>query len=247
MSSFKKSTYDVLMDYYREKGFERTVETARHMLASEVHRGDRLFFNHVHGEICEVVAVVTIEEFMRTHPEETKDWFVTKGTILRDPNNKGRKNYFTELDVTLFTPQRIYALECKCYGGDKKLQEVCTINRSGNKTDVFAQHRKHVEVLINNVDTARKQKGAMGYQLILFNFSEGTLVDQRTRENKMLMLCLDEKTLPNLLAMNKELPTVWDIKLLKRYLSIIERRKDEMSKEHLKYVTELNKKRRSGK
>ena len=240
MCSFKKSTYDVLMEYYQHNGFEKTIATAREMLNSSVHRGEKLFFNHVHGEICEVVAMVTIDTFMQQHPEETRDWFVTKGTILRDPRNQGRRNYFTELDVTLFTPQRIYALECKCYGGDKKLQDVCTINRKGNRTDVFAQHRKHVEVLMNNIDAARREKGAKGYQLILFDFSAGTLVDERSKENRLLMLCLNEATLPRLLAMNKELPVVWDVKTVKRFMSIIERKKAEMSKEHLKYVTELN-------
>lgn len=170
MSSYKKSTYDILMEYYQNNGFEKTVETARKMLSSKTHKEDMLFLTHVHGEICEVVAMLTIDQFMQQHPEETKDWFVTKGTILRDPQNKGRKNYFTELDVTLFTPQMIYALECKCYSGEKKLQDECTINRRGNKTDVYAQHKRHIEVLINNIDTARQRKDVQGYQLILLIF-----------------------------------------------------------------------------
>ncbi|MFQ9150782.1 MAG: nuclease-related domain-containing protein [Blautia sp.] len=62
-----------------------------------------------------------VEDYMRRFPVKTKDWFCAKGLIIKDINNPD-SGYFTELDYTVFTPQKIFAFECKSYGGDKRSQ-----------------------------------------------------------------------------------------------------------------------------
>lgn len=69
------------------------------------------------------------------------------------------------------------------------------------------------------------------------------MTDVRATGDRVKMLCLDEKTLPNLLERNKELPVVWEMEVLQKFMRIIERKKEQLSKEHLKYVMDLKERR----
>lgn len=228
-----------MLSYYEQHGYEKTIKMAKEMMASRHRKKDMHFMTHTHGELCEVVAIVTVKEYMRNNPEKTSGWFYTHSTILKDPKGSRRTGFFTELDLTIFTPASIIALECKSYSGDKRLQDICTINVKGRKTDVFKQHRMHTEVLINNVDSARDDKTVPGYQLSLFNFSNGDIRDERSDQNKAAMLLSDENTLPNILDYFAGKPPVWDMKTLRKFMSIIESKRIENAKAHESYLKSL--------
>ena len=82
-------------------------------------------------------------------------WFYSKGLILKDVNNPN-SGYFTELDLTVFSPQRIFAFECKSYAGPKKITDKCTIRKKkGGTFDVYDQHSKHFMVLADQLKPFR--------------------------------------------------------------------------------------------
>lgn len=244
--SYKSSTNEQLLDYYKQNGLKATIEVAKAMLKSASFKNNKTFHSHVHGEICESVLECIILEYMRMYPERTKTWFYSKGLIVKDvlnPNN----GYFTEIDLTVFTPQKIYAFECKSYGGDKKITERCKIvKKKGGSFDVYDQHEKHARVLSGQLNPFRKRETIHipGYQLALFNFSLGETVDMRTPQNKVLMPCVDDTNVINLFEMNKNKEVIWNMAYVRRAIKIIERNKDENTKKHLEYVKNLKHNRR---
>ena len=178
---------------------------------------------------------------MQRFPVKTKDWFCAKGLIIKDINNPA-SGYFTELDYTVFTPQKIFAFECKSYGGDKKITDICTIKKKkGGAFDVYAQHEKHAVVLSEQLRAFRKSQyiGTQAYQLILFNFSTGETLDTRTVQNKLLMPCLDETNVLNIFSIYENDPVIWNMEYLKKAIAIIQKHGDENTKKHLSYVKDL--------
>ena len=240
--SYKSSTNEVLLEYYKEHGLLKTIEVAKAMLKSASFKNNKTFHSHVHGEICESVLECIVLDYMRRYPVRTKTWFYAKGLIVKDvlnPNN----GYFTEIDLTVFTPQKIYAFECKSYGGDKKIVDRCKIvKKKGGSFDVYDQHEKHARVLSEQLNPFRKRETIItpGYQLALFNFSLGETLDTRTPQNKVLMPCVDDTNIINLFEMNKDKDVIWNMAYVKRAIQIIERNRDENAQKHLEYVRNLH-------
>ena len=195
MANYKNDTNKILLDYYKAKGKESTISVATKMLELKNHKEDKVFYAHVHGEICETVCEICILDFMKRHQAETKDWILEKGLILKDPESEN-KRYMTELDLTLFTPFKIFTIECKSYRGNKIFTGKCTVNRKNiHPTDVYSQHEKHYKTLIHNFEafrittneTLKNAPMLIGY----FNFSQGTVTDKRTDKWKRLMPIID--------------------------------------------------------
>lgn len=245
--SYKSTTHDILLDYHKKFGTQKTIEIAKAMLKSATHKNDGHFMAHVHGEICESVLEMIVIDFIDEYNLKAKGWFYSTGLILKDVNNPN-SGYFTELDLTVFSPQKIFAFECKSYGGDKKITDTCTIRKKkGGVFDVYDQHQKHFKVLADQMQPFRivspKTRGFAPYQLILFDFALGETIDARDNENKMLMPCLNETNAANILKTAFDKPTQWDIARVHRAIDIISKKSEENTKMHLKYVKELNKKR----
>lgn len=240
--SFKDSTNEVLLSYFKEHDLEATIKVATAMLKSDSFKSNKTFHSHVHGEICETVLECIVLDYMRKHPERTKTWFYSKGLIIKDilnPNN----GYFTEVDLILFTPQKIYVFECKSYGGDKKITDKCKIvKKKGGSFDVYDQHEKHARVLSEQLNPFRKRETfhLPGYQLALFNFSLGETLDVRTPQNKVLMPCVDTTNVTKLFEINKDKEVIWNMAYVSRAIKIIERNGQENAKKHLDYVKNLH-------
>ena len=242
--SYKEETNKVLLDLYRKTSLDNVIEVARAMLESSTHKKDSCFLAHTHGEICETVLECLILEYFKKFNLGRYGWFYKKGLILKDINNPD-SGYFTELDLTVFCPQKIFAFECKSYGGDNKIVDKCTIKRKkGNPFDVYAQHSQHYKVLADqlkpfrviNKDTA----GFSPYQLVLFDFSTGSTTDERTNENKLLMPCLNERNVLNIFKMVYNAPVLWNIGGLAKAMQIIEKHSKENSKKHLEYIKSIH-------
>lgn len=245
--SYKKSTHDILLNYHKKFGTEKTLQIAHAMLKSSTHKREGHFLSHVHGEICETVLEMLVIDFINEYSLESKGWFYKTGLILKDVNNPG-SGYFTELDLTVFSPQRIFAFECKSYGGDKKITDKCTIRKKkGGTFDVYEQHLQHFKVLADQMQPFRiaspKTRGYASYQLALFDYALGKTDDARDTNSKLLMPCVNETNIKNLLKMALDAPTQWSISHVKRAIEIISRKQEENTQEHLKYVIELNKRR----
>ncbi|OON94049.1 MAG: hypothetical protein ATN32_08495 [Candidatus Epulonipiscium fishelsonii] len=207
------------MDYYKKYGKTKTIEIAYNMLKSSKHKEDKSFVSNVHGEICEVIACITIMDYMKHNPKQTKDWFYMKGLILKDLTNF---NKFTEIDIVLYTPQMVYVIECKCYSGAKTLINECTIVRGNTEIDVYAQHKLHTQFLEEHIKYGRSTaENTLATQLVLFNFSVGTTQDIRSSKNRIFMINANHETLPKLFDFNKNLATVWDMNFLRKVNKIL--------------------------
>lgn len=245
--SYKESTHDVLLEYHKKFGAAKTIQIAHAMLESSLHKKDGYFLSHVHGEICETVLEILIIDFIRDYNLNSKGWFYKTGLILKDVNNPGN-GYFTELDLTLFTPQKIFAFECKSYGGDKRITDRCTIRKKkGGVFDVYDQHQKHFKVLADQMQPFRiankNTRGFAPYQLVLFDYALGVTEDVRDAQNKVLMPCLNETNVLNILKPVFDKPVQWDIARVHKAVDIITKNNSENTKKHLAYVTDLNKRR----
>lgn len=231
------------MQKYKELGLKKMIAIARAMLENTDYKQSIDFIAHMHGEVCETVLECSIIEYVKTYNLEKYGWFYKKGLILRDVNHLD-SGYFTELDLTVFTPQKIFAFECKSYGGDKKITDRCTIRKKkGGTFDVYDQHEKHFKVLADQLHPFRiiNQQNAMyaPYQLVLFNFATGKTDDVRTPPNKIIMPCLDETNVLNIFKLNYNKPVMWDIVRVRKAVDIIASHTEENTKKHLKYVQSL--------
>jgi Nuclease-related domain. len=114
--NYKDSTNEVLLDYYKENGFQKTVDVAKSMYNVNLKNAKKNFKTDMNGEVCETVLEIGILEFMKRYPKACEHWVLKKGLIIKDiedPNN----GFMTEIDLVLATPQMIYLFECKSYTG----------------------------------------------------------------------------------------------------------------------------------
>lgn len=239
--SFKEPTNKVLLEFYKKNGLQQTIAVAHEMLKAPTHKDNKVFHSFVHGEICETVLEAITLEYMKFHPAQTKEWFYSKGLIIKDVHNPN-SGYFTEIDLTVFTPQKLIAFECKSYGGNKKITDKCTIKKvKGGQFDVYDQHEKHARVLSEQLNPFRKRefREKPAYQLVMFDFSEGETKDIRGTKEKLLMPCLNETNVMNVYKMIENEPVIWNVPQLKRAVTIIERSCAENKKKHLSYVKNL--------
>lgn len=244
--SIKSNTSDVLCAYYKKHGLDMTIDVARLILAKSGTKGGNTFRATVNGELAETILKLTIEDFMLKHKRETKDWFIETGIILADPETKDESDYKTEIDVTLFTPQRIVTFECKSYSGDKIVKNACTVYRPKQQPkDIYAQHIKHAQMLLKNLGFSKivnpSNVAISGVMLSYFDFSLGTIRDYRTEEMKKRMPVTTTANINNYLScIMKVGGIVWDVRKIKNFFKIHNRTKEADTNSHLVYVKSLH-------
>lgn len=241
--SYKDTTNEKILELYHKSNIENVIQVCRSMLLSKTHKDDKHFLAHTHGEICESVLECMVIDYVKKFNLEKHGWFYKKGLILKDVNNPN-SGYFTELDLTVFTPEKIFAFECKSYSGNNKITDKCTIRKkSGGIFDVYDQHSKHFMVLADQLKPFRvinpSNIESNPYQLVLFDFSTGSTIDMRDSANKLLMPCLNETNVLNIFKLVYNAPVMWDIGRVRRATDIIEKHSIENRKKHLEYVKGL--------
>lgn len=244
---YSKRVNKYLHEVYKEYGLNTMCKVARIMLVSDKHKDDKKFRNEVHGEICETVLECCIIDFMENHPKETKQWRLEKGMILKDLSNR-TSDFKTEIDITLFTPFKILSFECKCYSGNKTLVDKCTVVRKGvSPSDIYRQHKLHFTMINSNFSKFRivnedtSKYGPM--QIGFFDFSVGTLSDQRDEKWKKLMPLIDNTTIHELLESYLNKPVCWDMQSVNIALDVINKHKEKNREAHLDYVKKLHNKK----
>lgn len=238
--SLKDNTNTVLYDFYKSTGdLKKTIEVCRGMLESNKSTPE------IRGEICEVVLVVMLEDYIAKNKLDKEGWFISKSLILKDLENP-LSNYLTELDVTLFTPKKVYLFECKSYRGDKRFIKECTLvlkNRKNNKSfDVYSQHIKHYKALYKYLVKFRKKVDTIHkpYRIACFNFSQGTTEDERNSKFRNLFPVLDDSNLYELFSSYDSEPDQWDINYVRRVVNILDDSKEAFTGTHLNYVSSLH-------
>lgn len=235
-----------MLAFFSANGLAKTIILGQELLKANNHKDDTQFRNEVHGEVCESILECAVLDYIKRNDLEDK-WFYKKGMILKDIDKPDSK-YLTELDFTLFTPFKIFTIECKCYGGGKALVDECKVIRKGVKPyDVYKQHKAHFVTLMKNfnpfrLDTTASQKYAP-LQVGLFDFSLGTYNDKREEEWKKKMPLLNIENIDTVLDRYKDKPECWNMEGLRRGADIICKHGEKYREKHLKYVKGLAKKR----
>lgn len=235
------------MDYYNKiNDLDRFILVCREMLEKKASTPE------MRGEICEVVLYVMLNDYIKKN--NLKDWRISKGLILKDVNREKDHNYYTEVDLTLFTPKCIYSFECKCYKGEKYLADRGTLFVKRGKSykkalDVFDQHYKHFKVLYDNVkvgmDKSVDDKKYKSFKLLYFDFSTERTQDKRDAKYKSLFPIINENNLFSLFKTYDDRPNYWNMPIVNKVVNIIEKNKESNTKNHLEYVSNLNHNRSS--
>lgn len=245
--SVKDNTFNVLVDYFNKtKDLEKFILVCREMLSKKASSPE------IRGEICETVLYVMLNDYITKN--NLKDWRVSKGLIIKDVNKESDHNYFTEVDLTLFTPKCIYSFECKCYKGKKYLKDKGTLFVKRGKSykealDVFDQHFKHFKVLFDTVkpglDKRVDDKNYKAFKLLYFDFSIERTVDKRDAKFKSLFPIINENNLFSLFSTYDERPNYWNMEIVNKVVDIVEKASEKNAKKHLDYVTSLARNRNS--
>lgn len=237
MGDPKTTIHGLLCDYYKNKGVAPTLQVARALLkkpvtdnSGKVDVKTNAIFN---GEVCETVLEIMIKDFRSRNPKRTEDWYYCKSVILSDLESRSSK-FLTEIDAVLLTPECIYVFECKSYSGDKELVGSGTIVRKNNSFDVFKQNLLHLKILSQWVGKLSKHPV---FQMVLFDFSNGTMIDKRTTEVKQRFIYASEKNIFDIL---REVRLItWKPETLKLIHDQFARETELLHARHLDYVTHL--------
>lgn len=237
----KDKTREVLLKYYEEYGLEQTVSTALLMLKDNPKsKENRMVVPHVRGELGEVVLECAIMDAIRNSKLKSDEWRLEKSIILKDVDSNN-KDYYTELDMVLFTPFKIIAFESKAYQGNKSLTGKGTLKVNGHKFDVYKQHSQHMRVLMTNFDPFIKSGSAVGeaYKMYMFNFSNGTIEDKRITSYKVMLPLIGYKDIPGIINSLGGIK-LWNMKLVCSALDLIVKNSDKNHEKHMSYVRGLN-------
>jgi protein associated with RNAse G/E len=244
--SYKAKANEVLIQAYKANGFLHTLSLCEKILQSQhlLEVADVQDRNTVAGELCETVLEMSILEYKRKYPNKTSSWRYSKGLILKDIENPNGR-FLTEIDMALFTPHAAFLFECKCYSGDKRVLGRGEIVRSkGRRFDVYNQHINHAKVFVNTFDRFKKEgtPERTAYRLAVFNFSPGSLVDQRSTEwvNFLPFVGVEETT--KLFDSLNYKTRIWNMEYVSKAVDLIEKKKDTYIAKHLEYVKSLRSK-----
>lgn len=220
------------MEMRRTNSLSDTIETAQYMLKTGRCKDDANFAYELHGEICETVLEMLLEEYVKAKPECS----MQKSLILwnrKRPDN----GFLTEIDWTLFAPESVYIFECKSYSGKKTLTGNGLMTReNGKQYDVYQQSIIHKETLYDWIEGFVLPGKCPLIQMCMFNFSQGVLDDQRSRSAKIEMPVLDEGNLLSFLKAESSAEKVWNVKLLQQAGEKLAKKSESLRKTHLQYV-----------
>lgn len=232
---------------YREEGFEATKDSLKTFLkdsgkAAKKAKDSLEAITQFRGELAEIAIEVVLQEFM----SRNKRSFYVKNLCV-EKKVKGGWSDYNELDVTLFTENKVVMFESKAYAGVKTLIGDCTITRPNKESmDVAKQSVSHLTVIKDWIDIYRiKNTEQKGYKIVFFDFSLDATKDERSTDaiERIPHLTLDT-TLDYLQGlMQSETEKIWKIdkvlevceKLdkvseanMQRHLSQLEKNKSKM-------------------
>ncbi len=225
-------TRATILECYRQYGLARVDEQARKLITQCEHEKlDYRVRSDIKGELAEVVLECHLAEIQKYIPMSV----VSKGLCIRDVNTK----LTTEMDVTFFTPCRVYMFECKSYSGKKTITKECTLTNSTVSKDVYGQSLHHMQALNRYLVPYRLNRNVKGvgpFKLALFELSTRECSDQRDDvwKSRVPLLTLDniqEFLVRELTTSNK---VNWDIQGMIPLLQQLDAQSALLFKEHLK-------------
>ncbi len=225
-------TRATILECYRQYGLAKVNAQAKKLiLQCEREKLDYHIRSTIKGELAEVVLECHLAEIQKYIPMSV----VSKGLCIRDVNTKRT----TEMDVTFFTPCRIYMFECKSYSGKKTITNECTLTNATVSKDVYGQSLHHMQTLNRYLVPYRLNRDVKGvgpFKLALFELSTQECSDQREDiwKSRVPLLTIDniqEFLVRELTASSK---VNWDIQRMIPLLQQLDAQSSTLFKEHLK-------------
>lgn len=229
----KNSTRQHVLKQYFAHGIESVIPCA----LSTIHEIENSKVDwRIRAEMKGELAEVTIECYLR---EMQKTVITVPSAVVKGLCVKGKRTgTTTEMDVTFFTPCRIYMFECKSYVGQKTITDRCTLTSGNVTTDVHRQSVQHMSFLNDHLDCCRVNRALKGdspYKLILFELSSTSSVDMRTERDKATIPRITLEELPAWFntEFNRTMKTNWDMLRVLPILKRLDSLSEQNFKEHL--------------
>lgn len=223
----KDNTREKLFKLEEKYGLQKTLKVAKASLSVASKDGD--FKKQFNGEICESVLELIILDLMKSK----KDLFYSKGVVIPDVEKQGE--FLTEIDFVVYTAECVYCIECKSYAGEKRCIDSGTIVTGKMSRDVYKQNYMHLEVLDKLI---RRYAITPVYQMLLFNFSTGNLIDERSDVAKREFPVVNENNVVR--AITRKGKAAWDLEGLRQADKLIRKFSAHNQKRHLEYVKSLH-------
>lgn len=245
LAARKKAVRTALFNCLKQTGFDGAYAMAERLLGSKQHSDDFEFVSTLHGEICETVLELKLLEIARKYPKATQGWSYNKSLVLKD-RFSFNSDFYTEIDLVLFTSACIYLFECKSYSGDKQLVGNGTLKRTMktsyknqvNTCDIYKQSKLHLDTITPWVEEFVLPGKLPFIQMCIFDFSLGTLSDKRTNAAKLELPCLKEATITDFILASTD--AVWDLNALRSVSEKLGIFSAKVRDKHLAYVKKLH-------
>jgi len=233
-----------LLLVYEKRGIQASLDMADQFLLEAAKTGKEFniddFGKIIRGELSELYAEVCMREYVKHH----KNSFYVKSLCIPRVDGKGKFSGYTELDMTLFTPQFVMVCECKSYSGQKTLTDEGCMNIKGRTSyNVFSQNRMHLTNLDAYIRRHRLKtlaEGGKPYILCMFSYSKESINDLRTDEWKQKFRLLTEHNMLDYLDGITKSDVIWDAKGLHSTVAKLHEKSAENKKKHI----EMSKKNR---
>lgn len=230
----KKMARESFIGIYEKDGYSALKTAVQDFIARKTFKGmDPNVRNILKGECAEILITARIKDMQENTDVET---FSVKGLCF----TKLGSDYTTELDLTLFTPRRIYLFECKSYNGKKTLTREGYLKGRFSEIDVYAQSKLHAEFLwsrIGQCHIGKVNKSDPAFQMILMDVSDGVCEDLREPKYRRVLQYLNVDTLDNWFrGVEKEIQTgtaQWDIMRLYDVVGELHKNSAKMFQKHL--------------
>lgn len=235
--TYKEATREKIMALYHDQGFEKALGLAKGIFHSTACIDDVEFRQDLQGEACECILELLVLNQIATNPK-ARDWCYNKSVVLKN-RTKLEKYFFTEIDFVLYTAETVFIFECKSYSGNKKLTGSGLLTRdNGNSCDVYRQSILHKEVISEWLRDFVIKGRVPTIQMCMFSYSNGTLVDERSRAAKIELPYLTPDNVIDYITTPGD--TVWDMRAMPQVVKVFNSMSDKLRPQHLKYVKGLH-------
>lgn len=233
--AIKRQAHDAFIKIYKDRGYEALKKAVHDFMAKKIGKGIPLEIRNIlKGECAEILVNACIRELqMKTDAV----CFSVKGLCF----TKLDSDYTTELDITLFSPRRVYLFECKSYSGVKTLTDEGFLKGRYSEINVYEQSRMHAEFLwsrIGQCHIGRINKKDPAFQMTLVDVSLEPCSDLRSDSQKRVLtyLTLDtiDKWFAQVLSDIQRGPDQWDIIRLHDVVMAMHKNSKTSFEEHLR-------------
>lgn len=235
--TYKELVHTKLMGIYEKRGMMPALNVAEGLLHSREYSNDLDFKRELNGELCETVLEIILKSYYKNQ-EPKENWHFVKSLVLNE-RGKNHSDFLTEIDLALFTPACIFLFECKSYSGEKVLAGNGKLYRDSKfACDVFGQSLLHKRVIEPWVSDFVLNGKIPVIQMCMFEYSNGPLIDKRSRSARIEMPCLNAGQVIKYVQSFTE--PVWNIACLKKALITLEANSNNFHNAHLNYVKRLH-------